>query len=305
MLVPKYYKIQKSNSPNYKYSIIIPSWNNLEYLKLCLKSIKNNSHFNHQIIIIINEGIDGTLDWIANQPDIDYVHYTANMGICIGINSGRSLVKTNYIVYINDDMYVCPEWDKYIEEEISQIGHNFFYLSSTLIEPLNTNNKCVIVKNYGTNISSFNESMLLNEYKSLEKDDWYGSTWPPSIVHVDIWDMVGGLSIEFSPGFSSDPDFSRKLWELGIRYFKGISNSRVYHFVSKTTKRYQGIYRGKDQFTRKWGITTNFFTSNYLKKGRKFVHELPGYNENTIDKIVNSTKNIIAIFKKRKTFIFL
>ena len=32
------------------YSVIIPTFNNLEYLKLCLKVLKKNSNFNHEII---------------------------------------------------------------------------------------------------------------------------------------------------------------------------------------------------------------------------------------------------------------
>ena len=52
------------------YSIIIPTFNNLEYLKLCLHSIKKNSSFDHEIIIHINEGIDGTLDCVKSNKII-------------------------------------------------------------------------------------------------------------------------------------------------------------------------------------------------------------------------------------------
>lgn len=44
------------------FSILIPTWNNLDLLQLCIESIKKNSAFSHQIIVHINEGIDGTLD---------------------------------------------------------------------------------------------------------------------------------------------------------------------------------------------------------------------------------------------------
>ena len=43
------------------FSILIPTYNNLEYLKICLNSLKNNSYKNHEVIIHINEGSDGTL----------------------------------------------------------------------------------------------------------------------------------------------------------------------------------------------------------------------------------------------------
>ena len=49
------------------FSIIIPTYNNLDYLKLCLMSIKKNSKYKHEIIIHINEGRDGTLNFLQSQ----------------------------------------------------------------------------------------------------------------------------------------------------------------------------------------------------------------------------------------------
>ena len=37
-----------------KFSIIIPTYKNFNYLKLAIKSIKKNSKFNNEIIIHIN-----------------------------------------------------------------------------------------------------------------------------------------------------------------------------------------------------------------------------------------------------------
>ena len=33
------------------FSILIPTFNNLEYLKICIESLKKNSKFDHQIIV--------------------------------------------------------------------------------------------------------------------------------------------------------------------------------------------------------------------------------------------------------------
>ena len=49
------------------FSILIPTLNNLEYLKICIKSIINNSKFNHQIIVHVNIGDDGTLDYVKKN----------------------------------------------------------------------------------------------------------------------------------------------------------------------------------------------------------------------------------------------
>ena len=44
-------------------TIVIPTYNNLSYLKLCINSIKNNSKFKHEIKLHINDGSDGTLEY--------------------------------------------------------------------------------------------------------------------------------------------------------------------------------------------------------------------------------------------------
>ena len=72
----------------------------------------------------------------------------------------------------------------------------------------------------------------MNNYKDYNHYDFQGSTWAPSLVHRDTWNKVGGLSEEYFPGMGSDPDFNKKLWDLGIRIFKGINNFKVYHFGS-------------------------------------------------------------------------
>ena len=49
------------------FSIIIPTLNNIDYLKLCISSIKKNSKYNHEIIVHVNIGNDGTLDYIKSE----------------------------------------------------------------------------------------------------------------------------------------------------------------------------------------------------------------------------------------------
>ena len=48
------------------FSIIIPTFNNLTYLKLCIESLKKNSKYNHQIIPHVNVGDDGTTNYLQN-----------------------------------------------------------------------------------------------------------------------------------------------------------------------------------------------------------------------------------------------
>ena len=65
-------------------SIIIPTFNNYNYLKLCLKSIKQNSKFNHEIIVHINDGSDGTLKFIKKNH-FKYTYTKTNVGLCSSV----------------------------------------------------------------------------------------------------------------------------------------------------------------------------------------------------------------------------
>ncbi|GAI19848.1 unnamed protein product, partial [marine sediment metagenome] len=221
--------INRIKEDNLQFSVLIPSWNNLPYLINAVESIRQHSFYKHQIIVHINEGKDGSLDWVKQQPDVDYTYSNNNIGLCYALNASRQLVKTAYMVYLNDDMYVLPDWDKYLMDAIKEIGHNMFFLNGTGIEPY-AGNPCIIHKDYGTDIQSFNKELLLKEYASLEKEDWQAGSWSPSVMHVSLWDLIGGYSVEFSPAHYSDPDVAMKLWHAGVRIFKGVAKSRVYHF---------------------------------------------------------------------------
>ena len=264
------YKKYKNSAKEKKFSVLIPTWNNLDMLKLSVKSIHKNSFYEHQIILHINENADGALDW-ALKEEIDHTFSQKNVGVCLGMNAAASLAETDYIVYLNDDMYLLPDWDRYLMEEIENIGHKWFFLSATTIEPRKVkSNRCNIAPyDYGRDVDNFEEQRLLEEFESLEKPDWNGATWPPNIVHRSLWELVGGYSIEFSPGMYSDPDFSMKLWQIGVRYFKGVSKSRAYHFLSRSTGRVKKN-DGSRQFLHKWGITNSTFGKYYIKRGTKF-----------------------------------
>ena len=257
------------------FSIIIPTFNNLEYLKTCINSIKKNSKYNHEIIPHVNEGSDGTLVYLKNN-NIDFTFTNYNSGICTGMNLAAKKAKTNYILYAHDDFYFCPKWDLVLEKEINSINHNKFYLSGTMV------NNGQIELNCGNNLETFNEKKLLNEIDSANFYDFQGSTWAPHLIHKEMWNKVGGFSEEFFPGTGSDPDLNMKLWREGVRIFKGINDFKVYHFGSIVTRKYKNHpsiktesgSRGAKIFLLKWGITISFFKRYILNSDTKYSGEI-------------------------------
>ena len=265
------------------FSIIIPTLNNLQYLKLCINSIKKNSHFKHEIIPHVNIGNDGTLDFLKKE-NLKYSFTEYNAGICKGMNMAAKKVNFDYILYAHDDFYFCPGWDLILKNEVEDLGHNDFYLSGTMV------NNGQIQFNCGDSIDNFDEKKFLENFKKYNYYDFQGSTWAPHLIHKDLWNKVGGFSEEFSPGTGSDPDLNMKLWSQGVRIFKGINDFKVYHFGSIVTRKYKNHpsiktesgSRGGKIFLLKWGISINFFKKHILESDTKFIGPLGRPKKNLI-----------------------
>ncbi len=259
------------------FSILIPTWNNLDHLKLCIASIRRHSAWQHQIIVHVNDGSDGSADWVRAQG-LDATFSKDNIGICLAVNGSALLAEHELIVYLNDDMYCCPGWDKALMARRKLLDNDLFMISGTMIEPRDSGNPCVVVGDYGDSVGNFRENELLAAVGKMKRGDWLGATWPPTLVHRDWWFRLGGYSTELSPGMSSDNDFSMKLWHAGCRHFIGVGDSLVYHFQCKSTGK---VVKndGRNQFLHKWGITQSTFDRYYLRRGQPAADPLQRLEE--------------------------
>ena len=248
------------------FSILIPTYNNLNYLKICIDSIEKNSKYKHQIIIHINEGSDGTVDYVKKNGLL-YTHSKENIGMPKALNTASQLSINEYILISHDDFYFCPNWDIEFYNEIKKINNNKFYLSGTMV------GAGQVPFDAGQTYNDFNEKKLIDNIENIKTFNFQGTTKCPGLIHKNLWDEVGGWSEEFSPTGGDDTDFAMKLWKKDVRIFKGLGKSLVYHFGSITTRKkdkslftYLGS-RGNKIFLKKWGITINFFEKFYLKSG--------------------------------------
>ena len=243
-----------------KLSIIIPTFNNIEYLKFTISSIQKNSNYSHEIIIHVNDGSDGTLDFVKNN-NLLYTHSFANIGLCSSINNASAKSSTNYILYSHDDMFFCKNWDLYLKNEIQKYDNKLFYLTGTNVSV----NKGLINFDCGSSPNDFDELKFENFCLNDQSSDLQGSHWAPHLIHKDLWIKVGGFSEEFNPGDGSDPDLCMKLWLNGVRIFKTISKFKVYLFSSVTTRKSNIVLNnGTKTFLLKYGFNPRFFRRYYL-----------------------------------------
>jgi glycosyltransferase involved in cell wall biosynthesis len=248
------------------FSIVIPSWNNLPYLRLCVESLQRHSTRTHQIIVHVNDGSDGTREWVE-RGRIEHTASATNVGICYAVTRAAARARADCVLYVNDDMVAAPGWDAALDRALARVAaHRPFMLSGTMIEPVATGNPCAVVANLGRDPGRFDLGALARAAPGLARADWLGATWPPTLVPLDTWHDVGGYSVEFSPGMGSDNDLAMKLWHAGCRVFVGVGDSLFYHFAKVSTARIRRNDGGR-QFLMKWGITQSAFDRRWLRRG--------------------------------------
>ena len=124
----------------------------------------------HQIIVHVNEGKDGSLEWIKKQKEISYSYSSENCGVCYGFNLASHTADSPYLVFIDDDLYLCPDWDELLLAEIKKMPDEKWCISSTMIEPTDKGISCIIPnKNFGFHPSESDKELFISEYKSYPK----------------------------------------------------------------------------------------------------------------------------------------
>jgi len=97
-----------------KYSILLVVHNHCDLTKLCLNSIRKYSPAgNYELLILDNASSDGTRDFLREQVDFNNVRIffnETNQGFMSPMNFLASKAIGDYLVILNNDLQVCPDW---------------------------------------------------------------------------------------------------------------------------------------------------------------------------------------------------
>src|SRR5207249_3779185 len=94
-----------------RVSINIVSWNGLTHLPTCLESVVHQHFQDFSILIIDNGSVDGTVAWLQeNYPHAHLLRNSRNLGFARAHNQGIRLAGSDYILLLNQDVVLTPEW---------------------------------------------------------------------------------------------------------------------------------------------------------------------------------------------------
>jgi hypothetical protein len=95
-------------------SIIILNYNGKDFLNECLNSVLNSNYPNFEIILVDNASTDDSIklaiEKYGSSPTLKIIKNEGNLGFAKGNNVGTSYAKGKYVLFLNDDTVVEPNW---------------------------------------------------------------------------------------------------------------------------------------------------------------------------------------------------
>lgn len=85
-------------------SLVIPNWNGVNLLKICLPSLKKQTFKDFEVIIVDNGSVDGSVEFVKqNFPNFKLIKNKKNLGFATAVNQGIKKASGRYIILINND----------------------------------------------------------------------------------------------------------------------------------------------------------------------------------------------------------
>jgi GT2 family glycosyltransferase len=101
-------------------SIIVPTWNGLEYIGDCLASLLAQDYTDFEVFAVDNASTDGTPEWIAERfPAVRLIRNERNLGFAGAANVGLHAAKGSVLVLFNQDATAEAKWLRALVEGFS------------------------------------------------------------------------------------------------------------------------------------------------------------------------------------------
>ena len=265
-------------------SFIIPSRNNLKYLKQAYESIRKNSSVEHEICIADDFSDDGTMEqvlvWMKRDKNIKFHrnHGPTRLGHTILYDTLINDYATHDVVMIfHADMYLCPKSDEAIYKHLEP-GK---VVSLTRIEPpLHPDGPEKVLEDFGIEPEEFDEEALLKKVTTLQL--MHGTDYnfakftegifAPWAIYKKDFQSIGGHDPLYAPQSKEDSDIFNRFvlngYEL-IQTWEGF----VYHMTCRGSRFKDGALRNPAGQVFMKGRESSEWLEQNLRSTRNFIRK--------------------------------
>jgi len=242
-----------------KVSILILTYNNLQFNQLCLRSVYCNTTYpNFEVIVVDNASTDGTQGWLTiyakTHSNLRLILNKDNRGFAGGNNQAAFLSTGEFLIFLNNDTVVTNGWVKRLLAHIQsdpKIG---------LVGPVtnSTGNEARISINYrsASEMEAFSDWRA--KYFAGKNFDIRMLAFYCVMARKDQYNTLGGLDERFLVGMFEDDDLAVRYHlqdlrvvcaeDVFIHHFQGAS------FGKLEINKYNNLFEeNKRKYEEKWG----------------------------------------------------
>ena len=223
-------------------TIVIPVHNQLHYTRQCLESLNASGCPDTMIVVINNASTDDTAQFLAQRPELRVIHNPENRACAAAWNQGLKASSTRWIVFLNNDVVVAPDW-----------LHN-------LIEFAENNNVDIVTPAMGEgelnhDFTRYAQDVVVKMKSVRRRGDAHGACF---VVSSKVFESIGNFDENFRKGGHEDTDF---FWRAKAAGFELATTGCTYihHFSGSTLRMIvaaHGSHHKEDAayFRRKWKL---------------------------------------------------
>jgi GT2 family glycosyltransferase len=116
-------------------SIIIPTFNSIEFIGSCLDSIFAQDYQEFEVIVIDNNSQDGTVGFIKeNYPQVILIENRQNLGACKARNQGIEIALGSWIVTLDCDIILERNFISQILEAIKSLSSKIGMIQTKILK---------------------------------------------------------------------------------------------------------------------------------------------------------------------------
>lgn len=94
-----------------RVSVHIVTWNSRTHIGACLESVVRQRWQPLNVMVVDNGSVDGTVQWMEEHyPHLHVLRNTRNLGFCRAHNQAIRLTTAEYILVLNPDVILEPDW---------------------------------------------------------------------------------------------------------------------------------------------------------------------------------------------------
>ena len=238
-------------------SIILLAWKTAPYLLSCLRSLQHAvREVPSEVVLVLNEPDAELLAAVESEVRGCVVMKSrVNLGYGGGVNLGVRHSNGRYVVLLNDDTEVDPDWLVRLIETAERrptagaVGGTSLFFDGSIQEAGN------IVWADGSTVKVGRDLPAgSSKYDYERRVDYCGGS--SLLVRRECWDRLGGMDAElYYPAYYEDTDFCLRLaTELGLEVWYQPRSVLRHHESAATNSHFRAFLfqRNKEVFVKRW-----------------------------------------------------